>query len=113
MCDWTGSLAGRMGGWPQPLEADADREKMLKTLPYFDAANILKRSKAIIFSEIGLIDMTCPASSVFTAINQAKGKKIIYAVPYRAHHQPSNEMTEIWQERVYKPREIFINEYIK
>jgi cephalosporin-C deacetylase len=113
MCDLFGSLANRSDGWPHSLETDASKEDMFKTLPYFDAANILKNSKAIIFTEIGLIDMTCPATSVYAAINQSKGKKIVYAVPYRPHHQPDNSMSQTWQDKVYKPREQFIKDYLK
>jgi cephalosporin-C deacetylase len=113
MCDWFGPLVNRMGGWPQPFERDSSKEGMLKTLPYFDAANILKRSKAVIFTEIGLIDMTCPATSVYAAVNESKGKKIVYAVPYRPHHQPQNALAKTWEETVYKPRELFIKEYLK
>ena len=113
MCDWLGPLANRKGGWPQPYETDASKNDMLKTLPYFDAANILKGSKAIIFAEIGLIDNTCPSTSVYTAINQAKGEKIIYAVPYRPHQAPQNSITKTWQETVYKSRELFIRNYLK
>lgn len=86
---------------------------MLKALLYFDAANILKGSKATIFTEIGLIDMTCPSTSVYTAINQATGKKIIFAVPYRPHHQPQEVLAKTWEETVYKPRELFIRNYLK
>ncbi len=113
MCDWFGSLSKRMSGWPQPFESNASKEEMLKALPYFDAANILKGSKAIIYSEIGLIDMTCPATSVYAAVNQAKGQKIIYPVPYRPHHQPGGAMAKTWEETVYKPRETFISNYLK
>lgn len=113
MCDWFGSLSKRMGGWPQPLESNASKKEMLKSLPYFDAANILKGSKAIIYTEIGLIDMTCPSTSVYAAVNQAKGQKIIYPVPYRPHHQPAGVLAKTWEETVYKPRELFINNYLK
>jgi cephalosporin-C deacetylase len=113
MCDWFGPLADRKSGWPQPFESGAPREEMLKALPYFDAANILKNSKAIIFTEIGLIDQTCPATSVYTAVNQARGRKIIYAVPYRPHQQPQRELGKLWQETVYKPRDKFISDYLK
>lgn len=112
MCDWLGSLSGRSGGWPRPFESNASKEEMLKSIPYYDNANILKGSKATIFTEIGLIDMTCPATSVYTAINQADGKKIIYAVPYRPHNEPKNEMTT-WRAAIYNPREQFIRNYLK
>lgn len=113
MCDWLGPMVNREGGWPQPLKADVPREEILKTVPYFDAANILKGSKATLFVEIGLIDFTCPPASVYAAINQSRGKKIIYPVPYRSHHQPSNGMAETWENSVYRPRETFINNYLK
>ena len=115
MCDWFGALADRRGGWPQPFESEASKEEIKKVLPYFDAANLLKGSKAAIFTEIGFIDVTCPAASVYAAVNQTKGKKIIYGVPYREHHQPPAETTlaKLWQETVYKPREKFINDFLK
>jgi cephalosporin-C deacetylase-like acetyl esterase len=113
MCDWFGSKDGRMGGWPQPFETDASKKEMLKALPYFDAANILKDSKAFIYSEIGLIDMTCPSTSVYTALNQATGQKIVCTVPYRPHHQPEGVLAKTWQEDFYKPRELFIRNYLK
>ena len=102
-----------MGGWPQPFETDDSKEKMLKALPYFDAANILKDSKAFIYAEIGLIDMTCPSTSVYTALNQATGQKIVCTVPYRPHHQPEGALAKTWQEDFYKPRELFIRNYLK
>jgi cephalosporin-C deacetylase len=113
MCDWFGPLANRKGGWPQPYESDASKEAMQKAIPYFDAANILKGSKAIIFTEIGLIDQTCPSTSVYSAVNQAKGKKIIYAVPYRPHHQPEGALAKTWEDDFHKPREQFISNYLK
>jgi cephalosporin-C deacetylase-like acetyl esterase len=113
MCDWFGPVVQRKGGWPQPYESKASKEKMQKSLPYFDAANLLKGSRATIFVEIGLIDQTCPATSVYSAVNQSKGKKIIYAVPYRPHQQSQMPRGNDWQETVYKPREAFIRDYLK
>ncbi len=113
MCDWLAPLAGREAGWPQPLNADAPRGEVIKTVPYFDAANILKCSRSILFVEIGLIDMTCPSTSVYAAINQSRGRKIVYPVPYRAHHQPQNYMSKTWEETVHVPRDNFIREYLK
>jgi cephalosporin-C deacetylase len=113
MCDWLGPLTDRRGGWPQPFETDASKKEMLNTLPYFDVAYLLKGSKATIFTEIGFIDTTCPPASVYAAVNQSKGKKIIQGVPYRSHQQPKNYLTKTWEETVYKPRESFIKTYLK
>ena len=113
MCDWGGTLVGRKGGWPQPFESKGDTNKMKVTLPYFDAAHMLKGSKATILTEIGLIDVTCPSTSVYAAVNQSRGKKIIFTVPYRQHHAPANYLKETWENTVNKHRENFISDYLK
>jgi cephalosporin-C deacetylase len=113
MCDWGGTLVNRKGGWPQPFERSGDQEKMKQVLPYFDTANLLKDSKAIIVVEIGLIDNTCPATSIYAAINQAKGPKIIYPVPYREHAWPNAEQRKIWDKQVFEPKNSFVADYLK
>jgi cephalosporin-C deacetylase len=113
MCDWGGTLVDRKGGWPQPFERPADKGKMKKALPYFDTANLLRNSKATIVVEIGLIDNTCPATSVYAAINQAKGKKIIYPVTYREHGWPNETQRLVWDKTVNRPKNMFIENYLK
>ncbi len=116
MCDWYGSASDRRGGWPQPVESNRETSDDLKSsIPYFDAANLLRNSKAEIFVEIGFIDITCPPASVYAAINMSKGRKTIMGVPYRAHHQPAagTDLDRAWQEAYYKPREEFISNFLK
>lgn len=113
MCDFGGTLVNRKGGWPQPFEQPADKEKMKKVLPYFDTANLLKNSKATIVVEIGLIDNTCPSTSVYAAINQAKGKKIIYPVPYREHGWPDKGQHPEWYQTVNTQKIAFVEDYLK
>lgn len=113
MCDFGGELVGRTGGWPQPFKINGDKEKMLKTIPYFDNAHLLNNSKATIVTEIGFIDTTCPSVSIYAAINQSKGKKIVFGVPYRGHHLNQKEYQKTWEEAVYIPKMKFIEEYLK
>lgn len=113
MCDWGGTLVGRKGGWPQLFERHADKAKMEKTLPYFDIAHLLHNSKAMIVVEIGLIDQTCPSTSVYSAINQSKGTVIIYPVPYREHTWPTAEQRPDWDKNVFGPKNSFIENYLK
>lgn len=113
MCDWGGTLVGRKGGWPQPFEHAGDKEKMEKVLSYFDTAHLLRRSKATIVVEIGLIDQTCPSTSIYSAINQAKGKIIIYPVAYREHGWPTAEQCPDWDKNVLGPKTAFIDNYLK
>ena len=114
MCDWGGTLVGRKGGWPQPFEQPGDMKKMKKVLPYFDTAHLLKDSKATLVVEIGLVDNTCPSTSVYAAINQAKGQKIIYPVTYREHTWPTAEQRKNnWDSMVFNPKNVFVENYLK
>jgi cephalosporin-C deacetylase-like acetyl esterase len=113
MCDWGGSLIGRTGGWPNLFNSGSSKKNMLKTLPYFDAAHLLKNCNATILTEIGFIDRTCPPSSIYAAINQAKGEKLIFGVPYRGHHLKQTEFRETWEKTVYDPRMEFITDFLK
>ena len=113
MCDWGRKLIGEKGGWPNPFNTKNDREKMLKILPYFDAAHLIKGSKATIVTEIGFVDETCPSSSVYAAINQSKGKKIVFGVPYREHNLRQESFRKVWEETVWKPKNAFIEDFIK
>lgn len=114
MCDWGGTLINRKGGWPQPFEKKGNKDEMKKVLPYFDTAHLLKFSKATILVEIGLVDNTCPSTSIYAAINQAKGKKLIYPVTYREHTWPTAEQRATdWDKNVFNPRNDFIDNYLK
>jgi len=113
MCDLGANLAVRKETFPYPFSTKNNKEKMMATVPYFDVAHLLKGVKATIVVEIGLIDVTCPATSIYATINQAKGKKIVYAVPYRGHHQEQPAYQKIWERTVYKPKEDFVREYLK
>lgn len=113
MCDWGGTFLGRKGGWPQPFEHKGDKEKMLNSLTYFDAAHLLKNSNATLVVEVGLVDQTCPSTSIYAAINQAKGTKIIYPVPYREHSWPTANQRKHWDPFVFNPKNEFVENYLK
>ncbi len=113
MCDFGRTLTGEKGGWPNPFGYPKNKKKMLKTLPYFDTAHLLKNSNATLVTEIGFIDFTCPSSSVYAAINQANGEKIVFGVPYRAHQLAQREFQQTWQKTVYKPKMKFIEDFLK
>ncbi len=113
MCDFGGELHGGKGGWPNPFRMNKDKEKMLATMPYFDAAHLLKGSDATLVTEIGFIDYTCPASSIYAAINQSKGEKIIFGVPYRGHQLNQRQFQKLWKKKVYQPKMDFIADFLK
>ncbi len=113
MCDFGRDLIREKGGWPNPFRYQKNKEKIMKSIPYFDAAHLLKNSKATLVTEIGLIDFTCPSAGIFAAINQAKGEKITLVVPYRGHHQNQPTFQKEWEKEVYKTKMDFIDEFLK
>ncbi|WP_297099876.1 acetylxylan esterase [uncultured Draconibacterium sp.] len=113
MSDMVSRFDNAIGGWPNPVSFDADQQKVLETVPYFDTAHLLKGSKATIVTEIGLIDFTCPSYAIYAAINQAEGRKIIHADPYRGHHLDQQQFQSDWEKNVYQPKMRFINDFLK
>ena len=113
MCDWGAAIPDTESGWPQPMTMTGDETGKTRTLPYLDVAQLLSRSDAELFVEIGLIDRICPPTSIFAAINGNNGPKNILSVPYRTHHLEQPAYQKLWEEQVYKPREQFIDDYLR
>ena len=113
MQDLGGARAGRRSGWPQPIEnhRSLPSDMMDATLPYFDGALLIRHSKAEIYCEMGLIDETCPPSSVWATLNGAQGKKTVNCVPFRTHAWPAGEWRKLWDEKYYHPRLAYIENY--
>ena len=91
MCDLTGPAAGRPAGWPNkvPLITGKMDPKLSEVARYFDAMNFAPRAKADAVFIVGLIDNTCPASSVYAAFNACAGKKEMVVRPAMGHQFPS------------------------
>ena len=115
MQDLGGARAGRRSGWPQPIEnhQHLSQSQLDATLPYFDGSQLIRHSKAEIYCEIGLIDTTCPPSAIWSSLNAAPGKKTVNCVPYRTHAWPEGDVRPLWVERYLRPREAFIENYLK
>ena len=115
MQDLGGARVGRRSGWPQAIESHpAVNSGMLDaTLPYFDGALLIRHSKAEIYCEMGLIDTVCPPSAVWSSLNNSPGKKTVNCVPYRSHAWPSGTIRPEWEQRYLRPREAFIDNYLK
>jgi cephalosporin-C deacetylase-like acetyl esterase len=62
---------------------------------------------------MGLIDTTCPPASIWASLNGAKGKKTVNCVPFRTHAWPSGAIRPYWEQKYLRPREAFIDNYLK
>lgn len=80
MCDHTGSVAGRIGGWPKFIETKekSPPPEVISAVRYYDAVNFASRAKAPGFFTVGFIDTTCPPTSVYAAYNALPAKKEIF-----------------------------------
>ncbi len=97
LADRSGTLAGRIAGWPRvvPVGADGKSEpKILEELRYFDSANFATRIKAPAHLEVGFLDVICPSTCGYVAYNNIPGKKTIKNHPDRGHDLGG----QIWME---------------
>jgi cephalosporin-C deacetylase-like acetyl esterase len=99
MCDNTAPLVNRQPGWPQllkGLDAEKDKaswDKVVHTIPYFDAANFAARIQSPIIMTVGFCDVTCAPSSVYVAYNNipSTNKQLYHGI-----HMEHNQNSEVW-----------------
>jgi cephalosporin-C deacetylase len=88
-CDHTGSVVGRINGWPKivPLGADGKADpKVQQASRYFDNVNFAARTKAKgAIVTVGFIDGVCPPSTVYAAYNALTIPKSIHNDPLTGH----------------------------
>lgn len=89
MCDFTGYLHDRAGGWPHlflrpQLYADK-KEQVIETLSYYDVVNFAKRLAVPGFFSWGFNDPTTPPTSIYAAYNFIDAPKKLYLIPDGVH----------------------------
>jgi cephalosporin-C deacetylase len=89
MCDHTGYLHGRAGGWPHFFnEENIDKynnKEVLETLPYYDVVNFAKNITVPGFYSWGFNDATTPPTSFYSAYNEIKAPKKILIIKDGEH----------------------------
>ncbi|NLO08053.1 MAG: acetylxylan esterase [candidate division WS1 bacterium] len=88
LCDHTGLQQGRASGWPRLIPSDDPHGVVAQVAPYFDAVNFARRFDGDAWVTVGLIDRTCPATSVYCAYNALQGPKQILVYPRMGHAAP-------------------------
>ena len=75
LCDLTGYLSNRAGGWPHMFrDLKATKEK-IETAKYYDVVNFARNVKVPGFYSWGFNDVTCPPTSTFSAYNSITAPK--------------------------------------
>ncbi|MCX7923537.1 MAG: acetylxylan esterase [Clostridia bacterium] len=64
-------------------------EDVFDTLSYFDGMNMASRIKCPVLMAVGLVDKTCPPSTVFAAYNHLECEKQIKIYHHHDHEVPS------------------------
>src|SRR5690606_2340519 len=68
-------------------------DTVYRTLSYFDGVNFAARIAANALFSVGLMDMTCPPSTVFAAYNHLRGQKEIRVYEFNDHEGGGNYHT--------------------
>lgn len=89
LCDQTGYLHARAGGWPHLLNAgNLDRnhtDKKLETISYYDVANFARLVQQPGFYSWGYNDEVCPPTSMYAAYNVITAPKELFLVKETGH----------------------------
>ena len=92
LCDLTGFLHQRAGGWPKFFSGtikdgrtDISNEAAVETLQYFDVVNFARRLKVPTFMSWGYSDDTCSPTSVWAAWNAISAPKQKDITPSSGH----------------------------
>lgn len=86
LCDLTGYLNGRAGGWPHMFSrsANATKEK-IATSTYYDVVNFARLVTVPGFYSFGYNDVTCPPTSFYAAFNSITAPKTFFIVKETGH----------------------------
>ncbi|WMI64958.1 acetylxylan esterase [Aestuariibaculum sp. YM273] len=100
LCDNSGYVNHRAGGWPHMFSSkyQLTTPKKLNTMQYYDVVNFAKRIRIPGFYSTGYNDNTCAPSSVLSAFNSINAKKEIVITPISGHWRFSetNEKSIKW-----------------
>ena len=109
MCDLTGPLHGRAGGWPHMFQPRDDgtpsqhaTPEKIRTSGYYDTVNFARRVKVPGFYIWGYNDEACPPTSTHAAFNAITAPKTLALELEQGHTYPDeqNRATYAWVESV-------------
>lgn len=87
LCDNSGYLHHRAGGWPAMFsnKYQNNNPEKIKTMAYYDVVNFAKKIKIPGFYSAGYNDNTCPPTTTLSAFNSVKAPKEVVITPISAH----------------------------
>lgn len=102
LCDLTGFLHKRAGGWPKYFEKQSEDAGTAETLMYYDVVNFARRLKCPVFYSFGYNDETCSPTSTFAAYNEITAPKTLAVTPTSGHWRftETNDESVKWMQRM-------------
>ena len=94
LCDNTGYLNKRAGGWPHYFKSTEPKPGEIETLGYYDVVNFARRITIPGFYTWGYNDLTCPPTSMYSAYNVITAPKELQ-IFQETGHWTFPEQTEI------------------
>jgi cephalosporin-C deacetylase len=89
LCDVTGYLHGRAGGWPHLFNKDNiafnNSKEKIETCGYYDVVNFARQLKVPGIYSWGYNDETCPPTSMYAAYNVITAPKSLYLALETGH----------------------------
>jgi cephalosporin-C deacetylase-like acetyl esterase len=90
LCDVTGYLKGRAGGWPHLFDknnlAFNNKPDKIETCGYYDVVNFARLVKVPGLYTWGYNDETCPPTSMYAAYNVIPGTKDLFLALETGHY---------------------------
>jgi cephalosporin-C deacetylase-like acetyl esterase len=98
LCDHTGYLNKRVGGWPHYFKNSEPKPGEVETLGYYDVVNFAKRVTAPGFYTWGYNDLTCPPTSMYSAYNSITAPRELQIFQETGHwtFPEQNEAVNNW-----------------
>lgn len=101
MCDHSGHLKKRAGGWPHYFYQQSPTEAQRQTATYYDVVNFARRVKIGGWFSWGYNDEVCPPTSMFSAYNSITAPKEFH--PYlETGHFWYQEQYDTWNDWLWK-----------
>jgi len=99
LCDLTGYLKSRAGGWPHFFNKSNlpffNKKDVIATLSYYDVVNFAKNLTVEGFYSWGFNDETCPPTTMFSAYNSITAPKSILLYPDTGHWAYAEQRAKI------------------
>jgi cephalosporin-C deacetylase len=98
LCDHTGYLNKRAGGWPHYFKNTEPKPGEVETLGYYDVVNFARRVSIPGFYTWGYNDLTCPPTSMYSAYNVITSAKELQIFQETGHwtFPEQNEAVNNW-----------------